>query len=1679
MFAIRPWIIGLIALGTIAFLGKALGQSESEAMEQEKVRHFIVAIDVSGDMKALIRTRDIVVLSIPRLLFHDFDTKKVGPLFEMFRPGIDKLSIVYFALTKAKVDSKCKSFTGYDARPEYLFTWQKLSDPSPNKTHLTDKLRGLLKEPCVPVGAPSLSPIVTAESTVAAFVGKQLAKNGEQDLLFDQTYLIVASNDAYNGSPSRELPFYQKRFGVKNIEAALAHSARIRKYFYIESPENWVFTINTKTGNFLRGVVRKEDFPLILRVSELRPVEGKNATTAFIDFRKTNNLDRLAVSDTELRLLDEAGVDVPAEIRFVPSDRFKPISMTFEYEGSAEEPLRIGKREIPERVTVDLGDCQLPTCQRDEKGNLSVSPLAAAGVPAEIKAKDLNLTAGKIRFRTVFRYGSGGPYYHLRIKTDWKEMDIKLVPFLELRGSRWLGEDARHLTNFDLVEQWREEDGRLSQHKARQRLLDKLQRQETDKIKEMEEIRARERAREEWEQTVFWLELLAASIAILISTYLLLHWLFYNRPFRPQLIWQSAEVPKLDFNRSSASHVLLGTLTVQNTGLVPWFGRLLGNKTQPRRNAKLHLEYEPEDDNIQLDEKPVTALGFLTSKQQKQQLISKVDQDIADNDRFYVFFASDAVTDCECPDEVFDPTQKTFSLKARLDWQSQWGDRVAEDLLFTQSLRLLREHASPPRICFKHLAKSVYYVHRKKVSVGTFVLESTAQHSFAQPFKGRFAILARDVNGPLEEGVIAFDRDRLNGENEEFVLQGRETLEVPVVIDCNGESVKNPYPSKEEYSIRIIGDYAPGSYPEPSDPIVLRRDPVKAGAQLVLEHRRKQREIYWPKESNTPRVRLRAQNGELGMDEPLAQGCLRFSDVTPLRFEDFDVRGPLFFMELGNTGRSGNGMVQLDWSTKLIVQDKDKELLPLLHDNASYDSLIVLVDAISNQSYKNIEVREKEPSCKAIFGVDYSRIKSFEGGRSPELTAQLILDISVRDELDEEGAQTRYCVQVEVPFTLEKLPSPLWLAIDFGTSSISAAQGKADRVKIIDLQQVEDSSDRALQIARNFRDFDTLNPEIDTDFLPSYVLCDADQRQEPSHKSYVLAGFSGFQPASLCPGAPSFISLPPSTTQLQRHADRVIFSLKSWLGQAAFYINLPTRVRYRNEDDEEVQDSSLELEPLMESAFAALATAYLAKPIYRGGQLVVTHPNTFTEVHCERLKRCVFQAVSKPLDIPLEDRIALISESDAVAYYYCQQRRNEGPVKGTERILVYDFGAGTLDLTLVRLKWHERTASRPPEEWVVENRLGVPVAGNHLDSILARLIDELLSDDAVLDKQSFEYRYPVVAMDFNHNPPDRTKEFHLDAIYEFARAIKQAKQGDAREGIDSWDGRSPFIVQVGSSVGGNYLVGITGPAAFQQLPSEPIDSAPTLCRRGEKELCLAIPADDVRNFAPMREFMDFVTLEVIEELLLGAGLGMNVADTVNTLLVSGRGALWPGLREAVWDRFPDSVSKPDLHEKFGDRMKDAVVRGAIAWQQLKGDIATKKERQSQLAILLEGSGELIPDSEWRRDKPIDLSSSASFRLVQCETIRPDPAVDMQGLRRYFYIDVDKKVFNRATRWYKDPPHLYAKKDHDPRGHMLVRLENADGECDLVGISAQATRVFARPPWPVGIVLLSPYSTLPE
>ncbi len=1614
-----------------AVASPAKGQSESEARQST---HFIVSIDVSGDMRRVVMgPQKVAAKAIASLLFDGVPDSVSRP---RFNPATDEVSVITFVLTEARAN-ECKASTGFTASPEKLFSLQPVV--SGGRSAFEESLaRALARECTIPTGM-NYAPVVTAEMMAPVFAGKQQWDRNQDQRLFDHTVLITVSNDVYNGFPTRELDDLTRRRGLPldGVEDALALTRQVAQNFHMVSPEGWLISAIMRDNHFVglkAGVQSSSDGPpLRLQMIRLEPA-GVNLAGA-VDIPARLVLDRVAIGPNRLQFEPAAGerADIRVPLRS-GSDlpRLIPLKAELRTRTTNRQPWRIGSKALAATATIDLVGCPHPACSR-AGDDLRINPLAALGAPDGLGAADSLPADGDIEIRLSFRHYTGALYNALGVKTEWLTLPVGFAPPLKVEGSTWAPANL-YLDNATLAGVWRPGDRDLTQSVARVRLL-------------------AERDRQEMVRTAQGLALAILMPVVLIA---LCFAVCYRRPFRPRLIWSPATNPTLDFDDAGNNRLLLGTVTVTNTASVPWFGRLLANHDHPHRPATLSLAL-PALTTYRLRVSDDKAIGFL-SDETGQPLSQIVEREITHGNQFPLFLAVERVLDYEGDCEG-DDAEEAIPLTVALSWRRRWKDaRGTREEEVGLRLRLRRERPRLPLVKIElpdDAAPPLTFERGQTRVIGTVVIESQARHAFAQRFAASYAIIARRAGIPLADGAL-----RLAGDTAGIEIPSGATIRRDLLLECDGCLVPNPELSEDIYGFRLVGDAAPHSDLGPHG-FALRRDPTLCEPRLMLDWCGRQYDIAWPNGGTEARVGTATVDSLSSMPvSPLPGNVLSLPDPPEgarILILASGGTAEVLRLRLGNTGHSGRGLVTFSWTWSLSEDETNPAIEP--QPGKRLNDLITVADDITSLPVQgtSLVIPEGLDTERALHIAALGRaIKRIHGDRSGALSLRLMLTVSRTNDRGDVWSGT---LSVAGRFHLEALPPPNWLCIDFGTSAIAAALGAGDVVGLIDLQRRLPQTDaQAARLERNLADYDPTNPERGSPFLPSYVVCDADTRSGPA-KKHARPGFPAFVPGSLKPEDPAFLSLPATASAWHRHPRRVIGSLKSWLGRSSASIVLGEDVPHEA-DGGDVIEGPLPTDRVVEGAFAALASAYLDDPLHRAGRVIVTHPNTFSPVHRDRLRRCVLQGLGPHLNIHLPERVQLIGESDAIAFHHCRNRqRQEQKPRHRERILVFDLGAGTLDLTLLDVRWSRGEVVRP-EAWTVENRIGVPVAGNHLDRILAWLVDRELKTLAKAHGADINYVFPAVAASLG-GAGDR-KDDHRQAIAELAVALRRAKQGDRERDLPPWDGRSPFLVQVGGD--GPFLMNVKNDQVRKSLPESPNGGSPQLITRDDAIL-LAFPAEAVHGDRGVRAFLRFLTKTCVTELLDGAGRSHGDVDTV---LVSGRGALWPGLRDAVVKQFPKAET-PMLHAS-SDMMKDAVVRGAIAWQQLTGAARTViEQRQPRLAVLLEGENRLVEEKDWKH--PIDLSANASFRLIQIECANPDMRRDARTLRRHFYIDVGFGSLQREEFCQSDP-HLRIHRERDRAGYTAIRVEGSSASRTL-GVSGVAGSVVMRPPWPVGEPLLSP------
>ena len=1585
-------------------------------IDRELGRHFILLIDDSGDMR---RFAGGVREALPGFFFQEGQGRSVT--WPAFDPDRDVLSAFFFTIYTTKGADACKaSGRQFSALPEAVleearFEGRGQIDPETFRRSLNK----WLDLPCRWGG--KFSPIISAPTMALTLAAKHI----DPQARFSSTVLVVVTNDFYGSalSPAVELRTFKSTDdgrGLQDIPRVEQDLVKILPRFRFDLPEGWSREVKA------RGEL------LYVRAFRVQPVAP--TPEALVIFSPQIELDRVAISSEKVEW------QVPrqgnGDIRLASADGLVPIRLDWRIHDGREKSWVLGNHQVPaEWKSLDLSNCE-PACSRVE--NAVVVPLnGILSLPLMAPSDGVSQNPGVVEFRAEFHFVSGGLYDLLYPKTAVQQIELRLAPVQVLPPS-W-PEPARPITNDVLADLWSSGDGNIGLTQAV--ALDRLH-------------GSRERRR---------LGFIAGALALGAMVVFLLFRTAYQRRFAPTLDWQPAGPISLDLSQPGASRLLVGTVGVVNQGDQPWFGRLLRHDEQPTREAALTVDpIALEPLGFRVTPGVATISGFLRSEDVRRgeqgeaardaEIVSSVRRSVSHGQRVPVFIATEALADFEISGRDVKEALVKVESAARL--RGPEGSRDTEGVVTPTNftIRVMPEVATTPKVSFEPARGRMEFRQGEEIEVGHFVFESQARHRFAVPFESDYELEVLRDRAPLGGRALRLSSGKIR-------VGSHERRRVAVLLSCDGELVRNPDSTQQRYAVRLLGPCHPDSKQGPHE-ITLNRDSTRAEAEIQVSYLRDVWDLHQTAEGE---IELRCT--KTGRTLRAIDGALRLEGEQPFRIPP-EAPPPLTLVTLrvGNSGRSGRGRVTVDLERRLEI-DADVAACLHLHNAAPAERLLVCyreheeAPFTGNPGRVRIGVAEGEEAQERTIKLDGELVQKIDGARLAAEKVRAVLKLHVHI-VDDKGGEKEWDVDLLAHVGIEKLPGLNWLCIDFGTSAIAAALGRADGDVFhrLDLQNLEVAAGQSLATV------DRLNIERNNPYLPSWVICDGDLRLNGSSSAEPNwpAGFPVHRTESIKLLEPGFVGVPALFAHLTELPGRLVFSLKQWLSRLAPSVRLGDLVRFCDKGGEERRSHLVPLDEILEATFAALVVSYLTEQSEDGGprtprfevdQIVLTHPNTFTARHCERFHQIATRVFQRRLGIVAPEHVALLSESDAVAYAYCSQKvEGSVPLGGTERILVYDFGAGTLDLSLVSVQWREDRCQ--PQSWTIEARLGLPLAGNYLDEILMRLIHEQLQRPELLKDTGTEYHYPVVASHATKGDADQ----HRNAVLKTWTALRDEKH--------DWGGIACLDVVVGHAGGlGGVLLRKTGQEL--NLPTEPLVDEVALYLE-DSRIRLSIPASCVHSSRRILDFLGLVTNDAVGELLAQASLQ---PAAVNTLLVSGRGALWPGLQDRVHALLPNS----ELVEP-GDalRRKDVVPQGAIAFQALRHrlNLQVADRARPRLGIML-GQRHLVPESAWADGSPVDLTGFDEFRLVQISLRHPDAENDLRTLRRYFYVDLTDTPIRRQTLWHDDPRLFIEINEHD--GHLRISLKNAVGQTFDIDSSSGPLGATLVLPWPMGSFLLEPES----
>lgn len=322
--------------------------------------------------------------------------------------------------------------------------------------------------------------------------------------------------------------------------------------------------------------------------------------------------------------------------------------------------------------------------------------------------------------------------------------------------------------------------------------------------------------------------------------------------------------------------------------------------------------------------------------------------------------------------------------------------------------------------------------------------------------------------------------------------------------------------------------------------------------------------------------------------------------------------------------------------------------------------------------------------------------------------------------------------------------------------------------------------------------------------------------------------------------------------------------------------------------------------------------------------LTITIPNTFTHLHINQLKDIVLDRIPTLAKVGYNNNeyVSFVSESDSVL---CEYIRNKNRISGTHRVnngyeyvLIYDMGAGTLDITYAKCDFVQGI----PVGIKILGRAGSCLAGNYIDHLLGDILYDILRERNIDDGKLDAFRRALDLTGVDYDSLKRLKDYLRNRLKPclnnindtLPKPIKHTDNGDVED--DTYN--------------------LVGNHEYTEL--------------GEVKI------EDVINNKKFRDFVESCTEDIIGNLANVYGVNRDGRISIDTVVVSGRTIEIKSIRECLRGAICEHKNNPAIQATFvridgvdfdanvGDTvsLKTVVANGALVYNRMKNNISQDK-----------------------------------------------------------------------------------------------------------------------------------------
>lgn len=373
-----------------------------------------------------------------------------------------------------------------------------------------------------------------------------------------------------------------------------------------------------------------------------------------------------------------------------------------------------------------------------------------------------------------------------------------------------------------------------------------------------------------------------------------------------------------------------------------------------------------------------------------------------------------------------------------------------------------------------------------------------------------------------------------------------------------------------------------------------------------------------------------------------------------------------------------NAILNIEKSCIFSLSMENVSIIPY----EDYGVIIEKVCIKSNKDKEYIDLPCFEQNVKLYNGdnrLDFPIYILWNKLQEKKIPNEIVLDFDIK--YNEDGIDS--FLKFKTTINLSRYIQDNWYSIDLGTTGIVMSKLEGNEISLIELK------DATTDPAKNI--------ESDASIVSSLTI--------------ILEKGNNVAEIKMC----------PNKKELNQLAKFVFVPTKFIVGQnqIPFIRNCRCESIKLNEQEDAIKILQLTPEQLVTFTYQSLFEKLAEKDSESIERLIVTYPSTYVPKQLDVIRKILEPKCSF---------ITFVPESDAVVAYYLNKKMNskEGfPIveeNGQERILIYDMGAGTLDISYVILKKEHGKYIAD-----LDRRVAIPVAGNYLDKLIFDEIRNFIS----------------------------------------------------------------------------------------------------------------------------------------------------------------------------------------------------------------------------------------------------------------------------------------------------------------------------------------------------------------